>query len=178
MFKKIHSFIVHSGSAKMVSHSLISFHTPWVFRQWFTALLLGALFLIGYPVNGRADSSTLSLYDSITFDHKLSRLMADKQPTITVTAIAPFTVNSIPERIDKWLSAVSEHDGEVEVMPDPDFPPTRDFGIIVDLINKIFDFAKELFIYKYAEDYNVVVYYKPESGDVTRFVFTLKEGVE
>jgi hypothetical protein len=162
----------------MVSQSRIVFHIHWVSRQWVTALLLGALFLIGYPINSHAESSSLELFDSIAFDHKLSRLMAAEQPTITVITIAPFTVNNIPERIDKWLSSISEYDGEVELKPDPDFPPTRDFGTIFDLINRVFDLAKEMFIYKYAEDYNVVVYYKPESGDVTRFVFTLKEGVK
>lgn len=162
----------------MVSQSRIAFHSHWLSRQWLTALLLGTLFLIGYPINSHADSAALELFDSIAFDHKLSRLMAAQQPVITVVTIAPFTVNKIPERIDKWLSAVGEYEGEVELKPDPDFPPTRDFGIIFDLINKVFDLVKDIFIYKYAEDYNVVVYYKPASGDVTRFVFTLKEGIK
>jgi len=162
----------------MVSQGRISFHIHWMSRQWFTAFLLGALFLNGYPMNCHAESPILNLYDSVTFDYKLSQLMAEKQPVITVKPIAPFNVNNIPERIDKWLGYINEYGGQVELKPDPDYPPNRDFGIIFDLIKKVFNFAKEIFIYKNAEDYNVDVFYKPDSGDITRFVFTLREGVE
>mgnify|MGYP001820813482 FL=1 len=92
--------------------------------------------------------------------------------------IAPFTTNDIPERIDKWFSAVLKYGGEVELKPDPDYPATREFGLIFDLLNKVYDLAKETLIYSNAQNYNVDVLYKPGSGEVTRCVFTLKEAVK
>lgn len=69
-------------------------------------------------------------------------------------------------------------DGKVELKPDPDFPASRDFGLIFSLLSKVFDLAREILIYRYAENYNVEVLYKPASGEVTKFIFTLKEGVK
>jgi hypothetical protein len=149
-------------------------------------LFLAVLFLAGYPGDGAAGASNnqkpagteLSLYDSITFDIKLSSTLAAKRPAVTVMVIAPFTVNNIPERIDKWLDSVRKYGGKVELKPDPDYPVSRDFGLILDLLNKAYDLAKEMLIYSNAKNYNVDVLYKPGSGEVTRFVFTLKEGVQ
>jgi len=162
----------------MVTHSRNVFQNHWLTRRWLITLLLSAVIVGAHPLTSHAEGPVVELFDSMAFDYKLSRLMADQQPVITVTTIAPFTVNNIPQRIDKWLSSVSEHGGEVELKIDPEYPPTRDFGLVFDLIKKVFDFAKEVFIYKNAENYNVDVLYKPATGEVTRFVFTLKRNVE
>ena len=64
--------------------------------------------------------------------------------------------------------------------PDPDYPPSRDFGsgIIFELIDRVFDLTKDLMMYRYAKNYNVDILYKPGPGEVTKFVFTLKEDLE
>lgn len=171
----------------MLNWNNISFHIKGVSSLWITPLFLGVLFLTGYPGAGSAaDASNkqqpagteLDLYDSITFDIKLSSTLVAKPPAVTVKLIAPFTVNNIPERIDKWLDSVRQHGGKVELKPDPDYPASRDFGLILGLLNKAYDLAKERLIYSHAKNYNVDVLYKPGSGEVTRFVFTLKEGVK
>jgi hypothetical protein len=171
----------------MLSRNNISFHIKEVSSLWFTLLFLGALFLAVYPSDGggagandnhEPASTELSLYDSITFDIKLSSTLAAKLPAVTVNVIAPFTANNIPERIDKWLDSVRKYGGTIEVKPDPDYPASRDFGLIFDLLSKAYDLAKEMLIYSNAENYNADVLYKPASGEVTRFVFTLKEGVK
>jgi hypothetical protein len=170
----------------MLNRNNISFHIRGVSSLWITLLFLGALFLAGYPSDGggagantkqEPASTELNLYDSITFDIKLSSTLAAKLPAVTVKLIAPFTVNNIPERIDKWLDSVRKYGGKVELKPDPDYPASRDFGVIFDLLNKAYDLAKEMLVYSNAEKYNVDVLYKPGSGEVTKFVFTLKEGV-
>jgi hypothetical protein len=154
---------------------------------WITLLFSGALFLAGYPgagvqaggnKNEEPVNTDLDLYDSITFDVKLSSALAAEVPLVTVKVLAPFTVNNIPERIDKWLESVRQYGGSVELKPDPDYPASRDFGLILELIKKAYDLAKEMLIYNNARNYNVDVLYKPGSGEVTKFVFTLKEGVK
>ena len=172
----------------MLGRNNISFQFKGVSSFWISPLILAGTFLLGcYPGDGRgADandnhepaSTELNLYDSITFDIKLSRALAAKPPVVTVTSIAPFTTNNIPERIDKWLDSVRISGGTIELKPDPDYPASRDFGLIYELLNKAYDLAKEMLIYSHAKNYNVDVLYKPGSGEVTRFVFTLKQGVK
>jgi hypothetical protein len=170
----------------MLKRNNVSFHIKGSSRLWITSLVLGTLFLAGYPSEGGAGannnqeptSTELGMYDSITFDIKLSSTLAAKRQTVTVLVIAPFTVNNIPERIDKWLDSVRKYGGKVELRPDPDYPASRDFGLILNLLNKAYDLAKEMLIYSNAKNYNVDVLYKPGSGEVTKFVFALKEGVK
>lgn len=170
----------------MLNRNNISFHSKGVSSLGITLLFLGALFLAGYPSDGggaganknqEPASTELNLYDSITFDIQLSSSLAAKLPAVTVKLIAPFSVNNIPERIDKWLNAVRKYGGKVELKPDPDYPASRNFGLILDLLEKVYDVAKEMLIYSNAENYNVDVLYKPASGEVTKFVFTLKKDV-
>jgi hypothetical protein len=123
-------------------------------------------------------STELNLYDSVTFDIKLSRALAAKPPVVTVKSIAPFTTSNIPERIDKWLDSVRKTGGTVALKPDPDYPASRDFGLIFELLSKAYDLTKERLIYSHAKHYNVDILYKPGCGEVTRFVFTLKEGMK
>jgi hypothetical protein len=169
----------------MFNRNNLSFPPKGIARLGITPLFLAALLVAAYPGNSRgADTNTqqapagaeLSLYDSITFDIKLSSALGKERPAVTVRPVAPFTLNQIPERIDKWLDAVRKHGGQIELKPDPDYPASRDFGLIYDLLSKAYDLAKEALIYRKAENYNVDVLYKQASGEVTRFVFTLKEG--
>jgi hypothetical protein len=169
----------------MFDRNSLSFPVNRVACPWITPLLLAAFFLAAFTTDSRAadpdtrqaaDGAELSLYDSITFDIKLSSALGKKLPAVTVRSVAPFTLNQIPERIDKWLDAVRKHGGQIELKPDPDYPASRDFGLIYDLLSKAYDLAKEALIYRKAENYNVDVLYKPASGEVTRFVFTIKEG--
>lgn len=131
----------------------------------------------GTPSDRELSNGELSFFDSITFDNQLSSSMASKLPVITVKVIAPFTTNNIPERLDKWLASVRKYGGQVELKPDPDYPASRSLGFIFDLLKRVYDYTKEMLIYKKAENYDATVFYKPESGEVTKFVFTLKEGV-
>ena len=168
----------------MLNRNNMFFHSTRGDSLWTTLLLSGALCLAAYASEssgaGANDmqepaSTELSLYDSITFDTKLSSSLAAKLPVVTVNVIAPFTANNIPERIDKWLNAVNKYGGRVELKPDPDYPASRNFGLIFDLLNNVYDLAKEMLIYSNAENYNLDVLYKPGSGELTRFVFILKE---
>ena len=173
----------------MINKNTIFHHFRRVLNQSITLIGLSVLLLAGYASNGYGANTILAqeqanteldLFDSIAFDFKLSRSLSAKQPVVTVKSIAPFTVNDIPERIDKWLYAVSNNDGIVDLKPDPDYPLNRDFGsgIIFELLNKVFDLTKEMLMFRYAKNYNVDILYKPGSGEVTKFVFTLKEDLE
>ena len=159
------------------------FVITWASGLSITPLFLGALLLAGYSSSSygtdansqREPTDTeLALYDSVTFDIRLSSALAAQPPLVTVKVIAPFNVNNIPERIDKWLHSVRKYGGNVELKPDPDYPASRDFGLIFDLIRNSYNLAKETLLYRNAENYNVDVLYKQGSGEVTKFIFILK----
>jgi hypothetical protein len=151
---------------------------------WMILLLMGSLFMAGCATTGGGGTQSqgkpqaqLDLFDSISFDSQLSNSLSAKLPMVTVRVIAPFTANNIPERIDKWMSAVRKYDGKIELKPDPDYPSSRSFGMIFDLLKTVFNLAKDILIYSKAENYNLDLYYKDGSGEVTKFVFVRKEGV-
>ena len=157
------------------------------FSLWLMPLFLAALFPVVFPSDSRGESefdnlepisSELVLYDSITFDAKLSSTLGTRMPIVTVNVIAPFSANNIPERIDKWLDSVQKYGGQVALKPDPDYPPNRGLGLILNLLSKVYDLAKEVLIYSSVKNYNVDVLYKPANGEITKFVFQLKEGIK
>jgi hypothetical protein len=153
-----------------------------------SAVMLASLLTVGCGAMNPYDSTTdtkapakteLRFMNTGTFNNDLSNSLRAKPAVVTVNMVAPFTANNIPEPIDKWLSAVSKHEGKVDAKPDPDYPATR--GILItpfDLLTHLYDWTKEVFVYRSAENYDVSVLYKPGSGEVTKLVFTQKDSVK
>jgi len=120
--------------------------------------------------------TAINFFDSEVFDIKLGLSLRKKLESVDIKVITPFSTNNIPKRLDKWLSAVSRNGGKVDVQADPAFMKTR--GIIseiVDLIFSLYDGAKELAFYNATDNYDVVLYYKPADGMVTKLIFSLRD---
>ncbi|MBF0265954.1 MAG: hypothetical protein HQL46_11845 [Gammaproteobacteria bacterium] len=124
--------------------------------------------------------SKINLFDSNKFDLNLGQALDAQLPEVEVVVTAPFTTNQIPERIDKWLSAVSKNDGDVDVVAIDEAtkkPKERGLFVVVDVIKLalgIYDGAKNLARLNTTENYNAKLYYRPEDGVVTKIVFSLK----
>ncbi len=73
--------------------------------------------LIEYPKFQVVPANNIDFIDTDNFDTRLSNSLNANLSTITVTMMIPTTVNDIPKRLSKWLSAVQERGGEVEVEP-------------------------------------------------------------
>jgi hypothetical protein len=58
--------------------------------------------------------------DSRTFDSNLSDALGNQPWRVIVTPVAPFSVNEIPERLDKWLYVVQDSGGTVLVQEEPE----------------------------------------------------------
>ncbi|MBU1248130.1 MAG: hypothetical protein KKB70_05495 [Proteobacteria bacterium] len=117
---------------------------------------------------------TVEFIDSFLFDRSLSKAMGVAHDPVTVTFPALITLNSIPERLDKWFSKIDEFGGTVEALPEP-VPGQR--GIIDEIISLVisaYEYLAETCVYTPAQEYNALLYYKSGSGLVTRVVFTLK----
>ena len=105
-------------------------------------------------------TTQIDFYDSEIFDLKLGTGLLSEPATFRVDVLTPFTVNQIPRRLDVWLTAVSNHGGNVQTKPDPDFQNSKAFSEILDLIIQVYKEVKEIVIYGAAANYNVTVFYK------------------
>jgi len=123
--------------------------------------------------------SKINLFDSEKFDVNLGHSLSSQLPEVEVTVTAPFTTNDIPERLDKWLSAVSKNGGDVNVVAMK--PKTRGLFVVVDVIKLalgIYDGAKNLARLNTTSNYDAKLFYQPKDGVVTKIVFTLKDKSE
>lgn len=126
------------------------------------------------PANVDAEKiPTIQFLNSNIFDRQLSRALDNQHPTVKVTFPIAFTTNEIPERIDKWLVAVEDYEGTVDVAPEQIERGLFD-NLVASLIKGIYKKIKEKILYSPAKNYNVTVYYEPRTGNVTRVMFLNK----
>ena len=120
-------------------------------------------------------SDSLSYINSGSFDKRLSKTLAEDPDTVTVTFPVSFDTDSIPERIDNWLTMVEDHDGIVDLKPEVPKVVTRGLiGEAMSLVTSTYGSIKKKRQYRHVKNYDVIVYYEAESGEVTRLVFTRK----
>ena len=110
-------------------------------------------------------------FDSELFDAKLSLALRSNKDEVAIRMLEPFSVNTIPERFDKWIFSVKKYGGEVELKPEI---RTRFFGVIIGLAIEAYNLAKEVLVYQAASNYNLVVYYTQGKGTIPRAVFIKK----
>ena len=123
----------------------------------------------------QAASDSISYINSGSFDKRLSKILAEDPDTVTVTFPVPFDTDTIPERIDNWLTMVEDHDGIVDLKPE--VPKVAQRGLIgeaMSLVTSTYGSIKKKRQYRHVKDYNAIVYYEAESGEITRIVFTRK----
>jgi hypothetical protein len=142
-----------------------------------------ALVLSGFMGQALADESkkdetpVVEFFDSSSFDRHLSKALRETPPQVKVIFPVSFTVNDIPDRLDKWFNQVEEYGGTVKLEAE-DTPETRGVvGAIIDLIIGVYQLAKDKILYGPAKNYNAVIYYEKKEGHVTRVIFTRKENV-
>jgi hypothetical protein len=112
--------------------------------------------------------------DSATFDQNLSKQMGQRMNPLEVPLVARATVNKIPPRLDKWLSAVGED--HVRMAPDPRLPTERNPLALMglELAISAYSFAREKLLYFPASNYDATVYVDPRDGRITRVLFSLR----
>ena len=120
-------------------------------------------------------------FDSSIFDKQLSSSLRRGTDTIVVALETSASVNDIPTRLNKWLSAVEKYNGTVELQPDPDYPAISQRGLATEAASLVFGAFMALYeaienkiLYGPAKGYNTTVYYIKGSGVMTKVVFTRK----
>lgn len=114
--------------------------------------------------------ASLSFFDSFTFDRQLSSSLRADLPEVEVVFPAAVTINSIPPRLEKWLSMVDQTGGKVQLVPEA----TEGKGFVSEIISlfvKVAEYIKEKTIYGPIENYDAQLHYKQGSGIMTRTVF-------
>lgn len=129
------------------------------------------------PADAAAPQQEVQFLDTGGFDRKLSSALSAKQPEVTVVFPAAITLNSIPERLDKWFSKVEKFGGTVDIQAEPE-PGRSIISEIFSLFIKAYDAIEEAVIYSPVKNYNVMIYYKAQTGLVTRVCFMRKPPAE
>lgn len=111
------------------------------------------------PIN--RSSTYLTYMDSNSFDDQLSRTMEQGEPEIEIDILSPFSSNNIPDKLDNWLSAISENGGEVKPKPAEGERIIKSLKIMLTSIYQGFTQYAPATNYRVAE----LIYKRNESGD-------------
>jgi len=125
-----------------------------------------------YAANSAASGPSLPYVNADAFDRKLSSSLAERPASFEVLFPLPVSMKMLPERLDKWLSAVEKSGGSVEAVPVPE-----QRGLFTDLLElaiKLYDLVTARDLYAPAQYYNATVHYKRSTGTVVKVVFTLR----
>lgn len=121
----------------------------------------------------------MTFLNSRIFDRDLSKAMATKVQHVVIDVAGSFSLDVIPERMEKWLVAVQDSDGQVQAqaLPSPDQVATRSAALIALVQVAVSYFqekqveAKEKALYAPARAYHARLFYQQETGSVTRVTF-------
>jgi hypothetical protein len=97
--------------------------------------------------------------DSRTFDSNLSDALRNQPWRVNVTPVAPFSVNEIPERLDKWLYVVQNSGGTVLVQEEPEEVLRGGIAIGLGVAIEITEYVIKKRVLGKAKNYNVTLLY-------------------
>lgn len=120
---------------------------------------------------------TVDFFNSDTFDRQLSSGLKADLSEVNVIFPAAITLNSIPKRLDIWLSKVEEAEGKVQLIPLSE----GDKGIFTEVLSMMttaYEYADNKALYGPVEEYNAFIYYKKTTGIVEKIAFERKETAE
>ncbi|MES2257237.1 MAG: hypothetical protein V4724_01900 [Pseudomonadota bacterium] len=129
-------------------------------------------------VQVQVSAPSLIFLDSTLFDNMLSAELESGKNEVQVGIAGKISLNSIPGRIDKWITAVAAK-GEVTLLPtDPNSLKPK---FILSLLPIVYSFIKTIQsnnLVEPANNYNAaVVYHVDRAGEavIERIVFTKKK---
>ena len=141
---------------------------------WILFFVFGSLLCAASAHSNTAETQGIQYFNSKVFDNKLSKALAGKEPTVKITFPVAFTINEIPERIDKWLVAVEDHGGTVDIAPEQVERGLLD-NIVASFLKGVYEKIKERRLYRPAKNYNATIYYENRTTNVTRVIFSNKD---
>ncbi|EDN66805.1 secreted protein [Beggiatoa sp. PS] len=143
-------------------------------------LLSGCVTSTPIPTSQRSiqsfrNTANIHFNNTGVFDTDLKEAMSTRVKTIIVTVVGDISMNKMPERLEKWLSAVRYKGGKVEFIPEPK-PKSPIFSLIAE-IREFVNWLNEASWYEFAENYEALVFYEPrepKDGKIKRLEFRRK----
>lgn len=126
-----------------------------------------------YAAGAPEAEGQLPFVDADLFDRKLSKSLSARPATVEVTFPTPVNMRKIPDRLDKWFSAVEKSGGKIDTVAVPEYGRSV-LGLLFDLAVKIYAALTQVSLYDAAKHYNATVYYKSPSGTLLKVIFTLR----
>ncbi|HZH27832.1 MAG TPA: hypothetical protein VEY95_11690 [Azospirillaceae bacterium] len=122
----------------------------------------------------RTVEGDLTYNDTPGFDRALSGELAASTTPVNVNVNGAADLDHLPERIERWLSAVRQSGGRVRARPlsEPGNPRP---GLTVDMQVRLVDTRPDRDLFDIAREYNTVVHYVRGSGRVDRLEFTRRQ---
>lgn len=146
----------------------------------FALFTAGMIFSAGCSTKSAAlpdPQPSVDFFNSDTFDRQLSSGLKADLPEVNVMFPAAITLNSIPKRLDIWLTKIEEGEGKVQLIPLTD----GDKGIFTEVLSMMttaYEYADNKALYGPVEEYNAFIYYKKTTGIVEKIAFERKETAE
>ena len=126
-----------------------------------------------------ADAIELTYLNSNIFDQAVASNMKTRNRTIRVKFPDRFSLNTIPERIDNWLTEIVKHDGEVELEPlEKSYSEDRSLSLVESLVKigvTVYTYATKENIYKHSKYYNGKIIYEPDTGEILEILLLPRE---
>lgn len=117
------------------------------------------------PPAGHAE---YTYYESRTFDEVLSDSLNHRLLSVKISFAAPFTLNTIPERLDRWLCAIKDRGGKLQLSAvDPNTKGASEIASSVPFILRtIAEAIRNHRTYGHAGEYNATLIYEAQTGRV------------
>ena len=92
---------------------------------------------IASPAQNSAPLAALSFVDLPQFDRQLSQSLNAGMPQVDVVFYEKVSPNQVPERLQRWLSAVERSGGKVRVTPPPNEITPKDPFFLLSLLGSL-----------------------------------------
>ena len=96
------------------------------------------------PTSATPTASRLSFVDIPQFDRNLSANLETSLPSVDVAFYEKVSPNHVPERLQKWLSAVERTGGAIRVIPPPNEITPKDPFFLLSLLGSLVSSIKNL----------------------------------
>ena len=91
---------------------------------------------------GQTAPEPLRFIDLSKFDTDLEKALIGNKDSISVTFYEKTSPNNMPNRLQKWVTAVEKSGGKIDVEPPPDEPRARSPAMLIGLLGGLWSSIK------------------------------------
>jgi len=113
------------------------------FKPLMAALTLAGLIVFSSPQSlAQPTPEPIRFIDLSKFDSDLERALKGSNESITVMFYEKTSPNNMPNRLQKWVTAVEKSGGKIDVEPPPDEPRPRSPAMLIGLLGGLWSSIK------------------------------------